>query len=231
DAIDGKTITGAFIRTAATGRRLELAPPGATFPEMRFYPAGSTNYSVLRTRGDRASGEATLTITSSQTATANYRAQLEMSARLTTINVIDSNSGNPKGGFLEISDDNAIFGWYAGSPNTECYIALDGSGRWKVVGRYWDFGEDDPYDAVVAGSASIGGGSAPNWAIFSYGPTMVTNMGPVVTLRDGASGGPTAFGNNFVPVPWALTASSTQGFQINLSTGSSFAFYFWAHRH
>ncbi|WP_157549667.1 hypothetical protein [Nonomuraea candida] len=64
-AIDGKTIMGAFIRIAATGRRLEFAPPGATYPEIRFILAGAgTNYTRLLTRDDRFAREATFEVPS-----------------------------------------------------------------------------------------------------------------------------------------------------------------------
>lgn len=231
DAIDGKTITGAFIRTAATGQRLELAPPGATLPELRFYPTNGANYTVLRSRSDRFSGEATLTITTSQDAASSYRAHLEMSATLTSIKVMDPATTVSKGGVLEIARDYAYYGFNAGSTNTECAIRFDSSGRWNVRGRYWDFENTNAYDAVIAGSWSVGGASSPNWVIFYYGPTMATNMGPVVSLRDGASGGPNAFENNMVPAAWAISASNTTGFQVNLARETSFAVYFWCHRH
>src|SRR5690606_25867657 len=175
DAIDGKTITGAFIRTAATGQRLELAPPGATLPELRFYPTNGANYTVLRSRSDRFTGEATLTITTSQDAASSYRAHLEMSATITSIKVMDPATTVSKGGVLEIARDYAYYGFNAGSTNTECAIKFDSSGRWNVRGRYWDFEIADPFDAVIAGSWSVGGASSPNWVIFYYGPTMATN--------------------------------------------------------
>ncbi|MGI5161383.1 hypothetical protein [Microbispora sp. CA-102843] len=229
DAIDGKTITGAFIRTAASGRRLELAPPGATVPEMRFYPSGSANYTVISSRDDIYSGEATLTITTSQNASSNYRARLQMGATMTTLNVMNAAATASRGGQLEIADNHAKFGYYAGSVNSECYIQFDGTGRWQVRGRYWDDNDADPYDAINAGSYSVDEVAKGN--IYSYGPTMATNMGPLVTLRDGRSGGPSAFGNTYTPVAWALTASTTTGYQVNIETPTSFAYYWWAHRH
>ncbi|GAA0403138.1 hypothetical protein GCM10009530_63910 [Microbispora corallina] len=231
DAIDGKTITGAFIRTASSGQRLELAPPGATYPELRFYPDSGTNYTVLRGQSDISSGEATLVITTSQNAAGTYRARLQMGATLTRINVMDPTATSSKGGLLEIANDHAQFGYNDGSSSSECYIRLDSSGRWRVNGKYWDMTNVAAYDAVVAGSTTVGGASSPNWAQLFYGPTMATNMGPVVTLRDGGSGGPSAFGNNYTPGAWVLTASTTDGWQINLANGNGFAFYFWCHRH
>ncbi|MGW4407033.1 hypothetical protein ACWEJ6_23610 [Nonomuraea sp. NPDC004702] len=51
--------------TAATGRRLEFAPPGSTCPEMRFIPRGAgSNYTPLRTRDGSFPGEARFEIKS-----------------------------------------------------------------------------------------------------------------------------------------------------------------------
>ncbi|MFC6531825.1 hypothetical protein [Nonomuraea rubra] len=229
-AIDGKTITGAFIRTAATGRRLELAPPGATYPEIRFYPTSGGNYSRIYTRDDVYTGEATLTITTSQNSGGAYRAQMQMGATMTTLGVMDAAATSQRGGYLEIANDHAAYGYYAGGTNSQCYIWFDDSGRWQVRGRYWDSNLADPFDAIHAGSWTVSGSA--QYFIYPYGTVdMATNMGPVVTVRDGRSGGPTNWDNRYAAKPWVITCSSTYGFQINLDASASFAFYFWCHRH
>lgn len=233
DAIDGKTITGAFIRTAASGRRLELAPPSATVPELRFYPNSGSNYTVIRSRDDIYSGEALLEITTSQNASSSYRARLQMGATRTVLEQLNASATASRGGYLDISTDYARYGYYAGSQNSECYIEFNSSGRWVVRGRYWDLADADPFDAVLAGSFSVGSGSL--WAKYTYGVefdtvTMATSMAPVATVRDGRAGGPTNFGNTFVAHPWVITASDTTAFQINMDAEASFAVYFWAAR-
>ncbi len=229
DAIDGKTITGAYIRTASTGQRLELAPPGATYPEMRLYPGSGSNYTVLQTRDDINSGEATLVITSSQNAAATYRAQLQMGATLTRINVKNETASSSKGGLLDVASTYARFGYNDGSASTESFIHLDGSGRYYIRGKFWDFTALSAYEAVMAGSVSIpGAGGSPNWGQLYYGPIMASNMGPVCTIRDGGAGGSP---DSFIPRAWSVTVSNTEYFQVNLNAASSFALYWWAHRH
>ncbi|MFI7630279.1 hypothetical protein [Microbispora rosea] len=233
DAIDGKTITGAYIRTASSGRRLEMAPPGAAVPELRFYPNSGSNYTVIRSRDDIYSGEALLEITTSQDAASDYRARLQMGATRTVLEQLNASATASRGGYLDISTDYARYGYYAGSQNSESYIEFNGSGRWVVRGKYWDQADADPYDAVLAGSFSVGG--AQIYAKYSYGPTldpitMATSMAPVCTVRDGRSGGPTAFNNTYSAKPWSITASDTTAFQVNIDENASFAVYFWAAR-
>ncbi|MEU7911304.1 fibronectin type III domain-containing protein [Microbispora bryophytorum] len=231
-AIDGKTITGSWIRTAASGRRLEMAPPDATTPELRFYPSSGGNYTVLKSRDDVYTGEALLEITTSQSSNSSYRARLQMGAARTVLEQLNASASASRGGYLDISTDYAAYGYYAGSTNSECFIEFNGSGRWVVRGRYWDQADADPFDAILAGSFSVG---TALWAIYSYGTTdapvtMATSMAPVCTVRDGRSGGPTAFENNYQAKPWVITASDTKRFQVNLDNPASFALYFWAAR-
>ncbi|MEO3857700.1 hypothetical protein [Acrocarpospora sp. B8E8] len=188
-AIDGKTITGAHIRTAATGRRLELAPPGATYPEMRFFPGWGGDYSLLQTRDDIAPGEATLVITSSQDAAASFRAQLQIGATLTRLNVMDQNAAQPKGGRLDIASSYGRYGYYAGSPATETFMHTDGTGVFYIRGRYLDEAQMDAYDAVSVGTTTIGGsGGTINYMWVLYPEPMAMLMGVVAMVRDGAAG-------------------------------------------
>ncbi|MBP2704391.1 fibronectin type III domain-containing protein [Microbispora sp. RL4-1S] len=230
DAIDGKTITGAFIRTAASGERLELAPPGAVYPELRFYPGSGSNYSVLQTRDDVASGEATLLITSSQDAAAQYRAQLQMSAKSTVINVMDQDAAAPKGGRIEIADTHGRFGYSAGDASTETFLHNDSSGRYYIRGRFMDETVIDAYDSLSVGTTTIGGsGGSINYMWLLYPVTMASLMGVVCTVRDGGSGN--FQDNTYTPKAWSVTWNSASGFQVNLAAANSFELSWWNNRH
>ncbi|GAB2918757.1 hypothetical protein ACFMQL_20585 [Nonomuraea fastidiosa] len=233
DAVNGKTITGSVVRSSATGRRFVL---DSSTLDLRFYPANNSNYTRLYAEDGWYPGETTTFITSGQNQFGSARAELQVAAGLIRLGIRNPNNHTRIGGGLDVAEDYALFGYDDGSVNFQSYIYLNATGRFYIRGRVWDSGEVSPYDAFAAGSFSIGGASSPNWVIYRYGPPgsttpMATNMGPVVTLRDGGSGGPTAWNNNYVPKAWAITASSTEGFQVNLANGTSFAVYFWAHRH
>ncbi|WP_433355650.1 hypothetical protein ACQP25_17315 [Microtetraspora malaysiensis] len=230
DAIDGKTITGANIRTAASGRRLDLAPPGATAPEIRLYPSSGANYASISTRDDIYAGEATTVITSSQSQAATYRAQIQMSAQLTRINVMDQNAAQPKGGRLDIASTYGRYGYYAGSPATETFLHTDGTGVFYLRGRYLDEAQMDGYDALSVGTTTIGGsGGSINYMWILYPVPMATLMGVVAMVRDGASGN--TKDNTYTPKASACTWNSTSGFQVNLAANSSFELSWWNHRH
>ena len=233
DAINGKTITGSTVRSSATGRRFVL---DSSTLDLRFYPASNSNYARLYAEDGWYPGETTTFITSGTNQFNSARAELQVAAGLIRLGIREPNSHDRIGGGLDVAEGYARFGYDDGSVNFQSYIHLNESGRFYIRGRVWDSAEISSWDAFAAGSFSVGGASSPNWAVYRYGPTgfpspMVTNMGPVVALRDGGSGGPSAFGNNYVPKAWCLTASDTSGFQVNLANGTSFAIYFWAHRH
>ncbi|MFG3438318.1 hypothetical protein ACGF0J_13835 [Nonomuraea sp. NPDC047897] len=233
DAISGKTITGSVVRSSATGRRFIL---DSSTLDLRFYPAGNSNYTRIYAEDGWYPGETTTFITSGTNQSGTARAELQVAAGLVRLGIRDPSSHDRIGGGLDVAEGYARFGYSTGSPSFETYIHLNSSGRFFIRGRVWDANETSPYDAFAAGSFSVGGAPSPVWAIYRYGPPgdltpMATNMGPVVTLRDGGSGGPNAFENVYVPKAWALTASNASGFQVNLAYNTSFAIYFWAHRH
>ncbi|MEU5863482.1 hypothetical protein ABZ815_20095 [Nonomuraea sp. NPDC047529] len=233
DAITGKTITGSVMRSSATGRRFVL---DSSTLDLRFYPASNNNYTRIYAEDGWYSGETTTFITSGTNSGGTARAELQVAAGLVRLGIRDASFSNRQGGGLDVAEGYAMFGYSTGSSSFDTFIYLNSTGRFYIRGRVWDANETSPYDAFAAGSVSVGGAASPNWAIYRYGPpssptSMATNMGPVVALRDGGSGGPSAFTNNYVPKAWALTASDTSGFQVNLANSTSFAFYFWAHRH
>ncbi|MFI7705523.1 hypothetical protein [Nonomuraea sp. NPDC049480] len=231
DAITGKTITGGIVRSGATGQRFVL---DSSTLDLRFYPAGNTNYSRFYAVDGLYPGETTTFITSGTNQSSSARAELQVAAGLVRLGIRQPSTSTRKGGGLDVAEGYAQFGYSTGSQSSDTYIYLNNTGRFFIRGRVWDSNVADPYDAFQAGSWSIGGDTTPNWAVYYYinsSSSMAGNMGPVVTLRDGFSGGADAFFNTMLPVAWAITASTNLGFQINLARGSSFACYFWAHRH
>lgn len=222
-AIDGKTITGAWIRTAVSGKRLELAPPGSPYPEMRFYPTNSTNYTRLRTRDDQFAGEATFEITSGTNQGRTAASQTTIAAGWMQMQVRDSSLDSPNGGRMELAESYAQYGFYRNSAN-EQYFWFDGTGRTRHVGKWWDFTSLGPTAGIMAGSLVVSSGNSG--VTISYGATMSGNMGPVASVRDGASN------PNFY---WCGTSSNQSSFIMSWSQGggvwSGKAIYWWSHRH
>ncbi|AQZ62741.1 unnamed protein product [[Actinomadura] parvosata subsp. kistnae] len=225
-AIDGKTITGSNIRTAATGRRIDLQPPGTTFPEMRFYPGSGTNYTRLTTRDDWFAGEATFEITSGTNQGQTAASSTVVAAGFLSMQVLNSSLSTPNGGLMEIAEGYARYGYFKDAAR-EQYFWFDNSGRTRHVGKWWDYTQQGNTAGVFAGSVTFGSGQ---FASFSYGATMASNMGPVCVMRDGAAGN--SGGSSFNPnAYWCVIASSDTGFTAKSSTTTSKAYYFWSHRH
>ncbi|WP_066373990.1 fibronectin type III domain-containing protein [Herbidospora mongoliensis] len=222
-AIDGKTITGAWIRTAASGQRIELAPPGAAYPEMRFYPNSGANYTRQRTRGDGFTGEAMWEITSGTNAGVTAASQTTIAAGYMQMQVRNAALNAANGGLMELTEDYARYGFFHDASD-EQYFWFDRSGRTRHVGRWWDYADLGPTAGILAGSDTVSSGLSG--ANYTYGSTMTGNMGPVVTVRDGAV---TA---NFY---WCLVGSNQSGFVVEWSIGggvySGKAVYWWVHRH
>ncbi|MEU1393658.1 MULTISPECIES: fibronectin type III domain-containing protein [unclassified Nonomuraea] len=228
DAIDGKTITGVFIRTAATGRRLEFAPPGATYPEMRFIPAAAgSNYTRLRTRDDQFPSEATFEITSGTNSGATAASQTTIAAGFMQMQVRDAGLANPNGGLMELAESYARYGYFKDA-STEQYFWFDNSGRTRHVGKWWDFTVLGSTAGILAGSLVFPStGAAPNTRVVSYGATMSGNMGPVCVIRRGLSSPSTHNPSG----SWYVTESLQTSFRINTSFVDGYAAYWWSHRH
>lgn len=227
-AIDGKTITGNHIRTAATGRRMELAPPGAAYPEMRFIPASSgTNYTRLRTRDDVYPGEATFEVTSGTNSGVTAASQTTIAAGFMQMQVRDAGLSGPNGGLMELAESYARYGYFHNSSD-EQYFWFDGSGRTRHVGRWWDFTNLGPTAGILAGSVVFAAaGSGANIRFLSYGSGVDGNPGPVVVVRRGL-GSPTS---HTPSGSWYVTESLSSGFRISTSFPDGFAIYWWVHRH
>ncbi|MGR6915432.1 hypothetical protein ACU635_14400 [[Actinomadura] parvosata] len=227
-AIDGKTITGAYIRTAASGRRLEFAPPGSTYPEIRFIPAGSgTNYTRLRTRDDRFTGEATFEVTSGTNSGATAASQTTIAAGYMQMQVRDAALQNDNGGLMELAESYARYG-YMHSADDEQYFWFDSSGRTRHVGKWWDYTVLGPTAGIMAGSLTFSpSGTAPNSRIVSYGADIDGNPGPVCVIRRGLSSPATHTPSG----SWYVTDSQPTFFRINTSFQDGYAAYWWVHRH
>jgi hypothetical protein len=221
DAINGKTITGSIVRSAATGQRFVL---DSSTLDLRFYPAGNTNYSRFYALDGLYPGETTTIITSGTNQSASARAELQVAAGLVRLGIRDVSFSTRKGGGLDVAEAYGRFGYDDGFSSSQSYIHCNDSGRWYLRGRVWDTNTADPYDTVHAGSGTVPPDSGG--VTIHYGPTMASNMGPVATIRDGAAN------PNFY---WCEDLSSQTDFSFGWSKGggvwSGKAFYWWSHRH
>ncbi|TMR91456.1 fibronectin type III domain-containing protein [Nonomuraea basaltis] len=221
DAITGKTITGSVVRSAATGQRFIL--DSATL-DLRFYPAGNSNYSRFYAVDGLYPGETTTFITSGTNSGGTARAELQVAAGLVRLGIRNAANSNRRGGGLDVAEGYGRFGYDDGFSSSQSYIHCNSSGRWYLRGRVWDTNTADPYDTIHAGSGTVPPDSGG--VTINYGPSMASNMGPVAVVRDGAAN------PNFY---WCLDLSNQSSFSFGWSQGggvwSGKGFYWWSHRH
>ncbi|MFC7641428.1 hypothetical protein ACFQX6_10905 [Streptosporangium lutulentum] len=221
DAITGKTITGSVVRSAATGQRFVL--DSATL-DLRFYPAGNSNYSRFYAVDGMYPGETTTFITSGSNQFNSARAELQVAAGLIRLRIRDNSGSGNNGGGLDVAEGYGQFGYSDGISSTETYIHNNATGRYYLQGRFWDTTTHSSYSAVHAGSGTVPSGYYG--VTITYGPSMASNMGPVAVVRDGA------LTPNF---NWCEDASTPTDFSLAWSDGggvrSGKGFYWWSHRH
>ncbi|MGP3919251.1 hypothetical protein [Nonomuraea sp. 10N515B] len=100
-AITGKTITGSIVRSGATGQRFVL--DSATL-DLRFYPAGNSNYSRFYAFDGLYPGETTTFITSGTNQSGSARAELQVAAGLVRLDIRQPSSSTRKGGGLDVAE-------------------------------------------------------------------------------------------------------------------------------
>jgi hypothetical protein len=206
---------------SSTGQRFVL---DSSTLDLRFYPAGNSNYSRLYAVDGLYPGETTTFITSGTNQSSSARAELQVAAGLIRLRIRDASGSGDNGGGLDVAEGYGRYGYTEGFSSTETYIHTNASGRFYLRGRVWDTNTADPYDAVHAGSGTVPPDTGG--VTVHYGPSMASNMGPVAVVRDGAAN------PNFY---WCLDLSNFTDFSFGWSSGggvwSGKAFYWWSHRH
>jgi hypothetical protein len=121
------------------------------------------------------------------------------------------------GGKVSFYNGNTVFGHQNAASGNDAYIQFLDDERIFVRGRWATTQTFSGHSALYVGSGSVGAG--PITLIVSYGMTMANTMRPIATRQ-----GPLA------DTYWAVTVSSTTGFEITSSGGSSNTFNYWIFR-
>lgn len=122
------------------------------------------------------------------------------------------------GGQAYWGHDAAAFGFVDGSRNN--YFNFSPSGVSRHFGQWDDFADLSSTAGWLWGSITIGGSGTST--TLSYPSFMASNMGPILTLRNGQ-------GN--ANIRWAITASSTSGVSVAWDVSTSVALYMCSFRH
>lgn len=121
------------------------------------------------------------------------------------------------GGKTSFYSDNSVFGHQLTSTGADAYVRFYDDERIYVRGKWGQNDANGGHSALYAGSRTTGAG--PVLSSVSYGATMATSMYPLVTLEADAA-------DRY----WALTTSSTTGFTLGISGGTTNKYYYWVFR-
>ncbi|GII87046.1 hypothetical protein Ssi03_50360 [Sphaerisporangium siamense] len=216
------------IRSAAVtigdpdGAHIKLIPMGDIGAEIHLTPASGTNPTKLQADTSAGyPGEAALHIVSGDAGAVS--SELLLASGQVSMRILDG--GGDAGGFAYWGSDRARFGFIDGSNDN--YFDFSGNGISRHYGQWEDFGSLASNAGVLSGSWTIASGFVG--ATVHYPSTMDSNMGPVASLRDGASN------PNFYH---CLTSSTTSSYDHDWSPSGGLggpltgkAGYFWSFRH
>lgn len=192
-------------------RQITLNPDGAFNPEIWLDPDG-TGSNPTRIAAEAGTGQAVLKLYSGTSG--GVQSSLTLDAGQVSM---ESGSGS----FAYWGADEARFG-YAGDGGR-----FGGAGNWfrfganvcRHFGAWDDFASLSSDAGLLWGSVTIGGSGTS--ASINYPSVMDSNMGPVVSLRNG----------NAVSMAWCITASSSSGYSVAWATATSVALYQCSFRH
>ena len=235
---DGSVSIIGQLKSGTTGRRIEINPTGALLPEIRWYPNSGSDYGYIN--ASSAGTDVNLGMNSSpyddsgvQVTSRAYlntnRAELSIvradtEARrggyawaLPTSFYAGFNRGGVDGGQFYANVDFGRVGWDDGTTSTKNIFQFE-SNLTRHIGRWRDFVAADSNEGLFTGS--VAGSSGATSFSTTYGPTMLTQPLPLVSVRDD------------IVHSQAITDSTTAGFTVTISPAASGAWsvYFWNFR-
>jgi hypothetical protein len=236
---DGSVTLLGQIISGTSGRRMEIMPTATFLPEIRMYANTGANFGYINVSstgtdanigvnggtyddgGVTVYARALLTSATSQIAVVRDDTQARRGAYSHySVNQFSAgyNSGGTDGGTFTASSTQAKIGWDAGTASTANYMNFS-SNRTRQIGRWSDYAVPDTNEGIFTGS--VAGTSSANSLSLTYGATMLTQLLPIVSIRDAPS---VANTRGFV-----VSAADTAGFTVQLSGAAdgAWSIYFW----
>jgi hypothetical protein len=238
-AADGAVSIIGQLKSGTSGKRIEINPTSTLLPEIRWYSNSGSDYGYINAlssgadvnlgmnssayddgTGTQVTSRAFLSTTNAELAVIRADTQERRGGyawALPASFYAGFNRGGVDGGVYSATATQAKVGWDNGTASTANYMLFE-SGLTRHIGRYRDFVAVDSNEGLFTGSVSPPSG-ASSWAA-SFGPTMLTQLLPIVSIRDD------------VVHSNAITDSTTTGFTVTISPAANGAWsvYFWAFR-
>ncbi|MEV0220901.1 fibronectin type III domain-containing protein [Streptomyces sp. NPDC050704] len=239
---DGSVTLLGQIISGTSGRRLEINPTSTYLPELRLYANTGANYSYINAVSTGTNSNLGLNGGTFDDAGVTVYPRLFLTSATTELAVIREDtqvrrggysrytvsqflagfqSGGVDGGVYTATSSQAKAGWDAGTASTANYMNFS-SNRTRQIGRWSDYAVPDTNEGIFTGS--VAGASGASSLSLTYGATMLTQLLPIVSIRDAPT---VANTRGFV-----VTAADTAGFTVQLSGAADGAWsvYFWCFR-
>ncbi|MBO1413216.1 hypothetical protein [Streptomyces sp. FH025] len=225
------------LSSGPTGQRIEINPGGG-LPEIRFFPTNGNNYAFINAIGGY-NGAAYIGLNSG---TFQHNGQstayrLYLTEYISALETIRTDTQKPWGGAVRMNANDGAALVYAVEDSAKGYVVATQGGvqigrnndhggnteLWidattlQYKGTFPNYWYSEPDRGLFTGTVGM-----TNWTSMSlsYGPTMQSDMVPIVTLRDWQA-----------VRAWQVTASSTTGFTTTLASASSDGSVgFWCYR-
>ena len=238
DATTGDVAIVGQLKSGTTGKRIEINPTSTLLPEIRWYPNSGSDYGFINAvssgtdvnlgmnsspyddDGVECTSRVYLTTSSSRLEVVRSDTQARRGAYVWAQPgslYAGFNRGGVDGGLFYADDVQAHAGWNDGTASTANYWLFQ-SGSTRHTGRWPDFIVADSNDGLFTGS--VAGTSGATSFTTTFGATMLTQLLPLVSIRDG------------IVHSSAITASSTTGFTVTISPAADadWSVYFWCFR-
>ncbi|MER7814552.1 hypothetical protein [Streptomyces sp. NPDC096153] len=234
------TILGQII-SGTTGRRLEINPTATRLPEIRFYASSGPNYGYVNSTSSGANAD--LGVNSGPfddgTGTMVY-GRLFLTDPVAELAVVRDDTQTRRGGFSRAYYDSFWAGFNRDSTNGGIFIATETSafigwddgganlnrfnftsdGITRHIGKWRNFVSAASNEGIITGTVLFGTATS---ASIGYGPTMDSQVVPIVTCVSGNFGSAT-------PTVWGIQSFTLTGFTVAWNNSQGMRLNYWAFR-
>lgn len=211
---DGSVDVIGRIRSGPAGDRVDINPPGASYPEIRFYPTSGSTYTRIYSVTNSGRLETRIDTDS----WSGYRSAVNFNGSYVQMQMVDIATSLQYGGFMSIAPTQAQFGVVSGPSSS--YFQYLGTGATLHTGT-WGYNTNSDTGLIMDLWAVA---SATSSDAITYGATYASNPAVLCTLDDLPAAGATRGSQT--------AGRSTSGFTAyhTGATNGSHSVSFWAFR-
>ena len=222
DAATGDITIIGQLKSGTAGKRIEINPTATLLPELRFYPDSGSNFAYINSVSFSTVSTLGMNTSTFDDAGTSVFARLFLTSSISQLAVVRADNQNRRGGFVHLSPTACSVGWSQEGAANDNRFEFDDSGVTRHIGRWKDFTANVSSEGLFTGSvAGVDGGSG---LTISFGPTMDSQLLPIVSIRDNPSAANTR--------ATVISTSDTTSFTVQMSgaANGAWSIYFWCFR-